>query len=145
MCVQAPDIDSDLFVEVLGILVNVDVPSCDWASLIAKHDLLNLLAGQNLLLFLSLMLSNTCLQVTLSSVPAAVLLLLIMPMMLLLLMLVLCCQLVTCQLTCTGAAAVQDSIYQSRPSLVIHVSVPYTHHCVAIPNLEEQGFSNLVV
>lgn len=48
--VQAPDIDSDLFVEVLGILVNVDVPSCDWTSLTAKHDLLNLLAGQNLLL-----------------------------------------------------------------------------------------------
>ena len=42
---QAADIDSDLFVEVLGILVNVDIPSCDWASLIAKHDLLNLLAG----------------------------------------------------------------------------------------------------
>ena len=50
---QAPDIDSDLFVEVLGILVNVDVPSCDWASLIAKHDLLNLLAGQILLLSLN--------------------------------------------------------------------------------------------
>ena len=45
---QAPDIDSDLFVEVLGILVNVDIPSYDWASLIAKHDLLNLLAGQPL-------------------------------------------------------------------------------------------------
>ena len=43
---QAPDIDSDLFVEVLGILVNVDIPSYDWPSLIAKHDLLNLLAGQ---------------------------------------------------------------------------------------------------
>ena len=42
---QAPDIDSDLFVEVLGILVNVDLPSYDWAALIAKHDLLNLLAG----------------------------------------------------------------------------------------------------
>ena len=41
-----------------------------------------------------------------------------------------CCQLVTCQLTSTGAAAVQDSIHQSCPSLVIHVSVPYTHHCV---------------
>ena len=45
MHLQAPDIDSDLFVEVLGILVNVDVPSYDWASLLAKHDLLNLLAG----------------------------------------------------------------------------------------------------
>jgi len=44
--VQAPDIDSDLFVEVLGILVNVDIPSYDWPALIAKHDLLNLLAGQ---------------------------------------------------------------------------------------------------
>ena len=42
---QAPDIDSDLFVEVLGILVNVDIPSYDWPALIAKHDLLNLLAG----------------------------------------------------------------------------------------------------
>lgn len=45
---QGPDVDSDLFVEVLGILVNLDIPSCDWASLIAKHDLLNLLAGQTL-------------------------------------------------------------------------------------------------
>ena len=44
---QVPDIDSDLFVEVLGILVNVDIPSCDWGSLIAKYDLLNLLAGQD--------------------------------------------------------------------------------------------------
>jgi len=44
--VQAPDIDSDRFVEVLGILVNVDIPSYDWPALIAKHDLLNLLAGQ---------------------------------------------------------------------------------------------------
>ncbi len=44
--VQATDIDSDLFVEVLGILVNVDIPSYDWPALIAKHDLLNLLAGQ---------------------------------------------------------------------------------------------------
>lgn len=44
--VQAADIDSDLFVEVLGILVNVDIPSYDWPALIAKHDLLNLLAGQ---------------------------------------------------------------------------------------------------
>ena len=44
-CLQAPDIDSDLFVEVLGILVNVDIPSYDWPALIAKHDLLNLLAG----------------------------------------------------------------------------------------------------
>ena len=43
---QAPDVDSDLFVEVLGILVNVDIPSYDWAALIAQHDLLNLLAGQ---------------------------------------------------------------------------------------------------
>lgn len=43
---QAPDIDSDLFVEVLGILVNVDLPSYDWGPLIAQHDLLNLLAGQ---------------------------------------------------------------------------------------------------
>ncbi|KAL0039405.1 hypothetical protein WJX79_006988 [Trebouxia sp. C0005] len=42
---QAADIDSDLFVEVLGILVNVDIPSYDWPALIAKHDLLNLLAG----------------------------------------------------------------------------------------------------
>ena len=47
---QVPNIDSDLFVEVLGILVNVDIPSCDWASLTATHDLLNLLAGQNPLL-----------------------------------------------------------------------------------------------
>ena len=44
--VQAPDIDSDLFVEVLGILVSVDIPSYDWPAVIAKHDLLNLLAGQ---------------------------------------------------------------------------------------------------
>ncbi|KAL3149688.1 Adenylyl-sulfate kinase (APS kinase) [Trebouxia sp. C0009 RCD-2024] len=45
LLLQGPDVDSDLFVEVLGILVNLDMPSCDWASLIAKHDLLNLLAG----------------------------------------------------------------------------------------------------
>ena len=73
--------------EVLGILVNVDIPSCDWASLIAKHDLLNLLAGQKLLLFLSLMLSGVEVPVTLCSSPAMVLLSLMVPVMLLLLML----------------------------------------------------------
>ena len=43
---QAPDIDSDLFVEVLGILVNLDIPSYDWPAFIAKHDLLTLLSGK---------------------------------------------------------------------------------------------------
>lgn len=43
---QAPDIDSDLFVEVLGILVNLDIPSYDWPAFTAKHDLLTLLAGK---------------------------------------------------------------------------------------------------
>lgn len=46
---QAPDIDSDLFVEVLGILVNLDIPSYDWPAFIAKHDLLTLLAGMFIL------------------------------------------------------------------------------------------------
>lgn len=44
---QAPDIDSDLFVEVLGILVNLDIPSYDWPAFIAKHDLLTLLSGKH--------------------------------------------------------------------------------------------------
>lgn len=44
---QAQDIDSDLFVEVLGILVNLDIPSYDWPAFIAKHDLLTLLAGKH--------------------------------------------------------------------------------------------------
>ena len=96
LCVQAPDIDSDLFVEVLGILVNVDIPSCDWASLITKHDLLNLLAGQKHLLFLSFMLSGVEVPVRLCSLPAVALLLLMVPLMLLLLMLRLCCWHVPC-------------------------------------------------
>ena len=43
---QTPDIDSDLFVEVLGILVNLDIPSYNWGSLIASHELLTVIAGQ---------------------------------------------------------------------------------------------------
>ena len=44
---QAPDVDSDLFVELLGIVVNLDIPSFDWPAFIAKHDLLTLLSGKH--------------------------------------------------------------------------------------------------
>lgn len=42
---QADNIDSDVFVEVLGCLANLTVPGFDWLPVIARHDLLNFLTG----------------------------------------------------------------------------------------------------
>ena len=44
-CVQAPDIDSDVFVEVLGCLATLSIPGFDWQPIIAKHDLVHFLTG----------------------------------------------------------------------------------------------------
>ena len=44
-CVQAPDIDSDVFVEVLGCLATLSIPGFDWHPIIAKHDLVHFLTG----------------------------------------------------------------------------------------------------
>lgn len=43
--VQAPDIDSDVFVEVLGCLATLSIPGFDWQPIIVKHDLVHFLTG----------------------------------------------------------------------------------------------------
>ena len=45
LSVQAPDIDSDVFVEVLGCLATLSIPGFDWQPVIAKHDLVHFLTG----------------------------------------------------------------------------------------------------
>ena len=45
--VQAPDIDADVFVEVLGCLATLSIPGFDWQPIIDKNDLVHFLTGLN--------------------------------------------------------------------------------------------------